>query len=71
MLVFTIAADSAAAIAEDCGSKKDNVEISRCMSTNAAAAWAETADAENLKLLNPEWLFYSVKEFRDWLSDHI
>lgn len=32
-----------------------------------AAAWAETAEPEQLKVLEPDALFYSVKEFSQWL----
>lgn len=37
----------------------------------AAAAWATTANAEKLQELDPEWLFYSVEEFSDWIANHI
>lgn len=37
----------------------------------AAAAWASTTDAEQLKPLNPDWLFYSITEFKNWLADKI
>ena len=37
----------------------------------AAAAWASTADAEELERLNPNWLFRSVDEFSKWILDHI
>jgi HAD superfamily hydrolase (TIGR01549 family) len=32
-----------------------------------AAAWAETAEPEKLKALQPDELFYTVKEFAEWL----
>ena len=32
-----------------------------------AAAWAETAEPEKLKALNPDQLFYSIEEFTTWL----
>lgn len=32
-----------------------------------AAAWAETAEPEKLIALNPDQLFYSVSDFREWL----
>lgn len=32
-----------------------------------AAAWAETAEAEVLKVLGPDALFYSLDDFVDWL----
>lgn len=32
-----------------------------------AAAWAETAEPEKLKTLNPDQIFYSIDEFADWL----
>lgn len=37
----------------------------------AAAAWAETTNAEELKSLNPDWLFYTVSDFKTWLSNHL
>ncbi|OOQ61735.1 HAD family hydrolase [Mucilaginibacter pedocola] len=37
----------------------------------AAAAWASTTDAEQLKPLNPDWLFYTVSEFKAWLAGKI
>ncbi|MFD1256859.1 HAD family hydrolase [Mucilaginibacter terrae] len=37
----------------------------------AAAAWAGTANVNELELLNPDWIFYSVGEFRDWISGEI
>jgi phosphoglycolate phosphatase-like HAD superfamily hydrolase len=32
-----------------------------------AAAWAETAEPEKLKALNPDQIFYSIDEFAGWL----
>lgn len=37
----------------------------------ASAAWANTTDAEELKKLNPNWLFRSVDEFSNWIQDYI
>ena len=37
----------------------------------AAAAWADTTDPNELAALNPDWLFYTVDEFKDWLNDHL
>jgi phosphoglycolate phosphatase-like HAD superfamily hydrolase len=37
----------------------------------AAAAWAETTNAEELIPLKPDWIFYSVAEFREWLVERI
>ncbi|TDQ08217.1 HAD family hydrolase [Pedobacter metabolipauper] len=37
----------------------------------AAAAWATTTNAKELQALNPDWLFYSVEEFRLWIIEHI
>lgn len=34
----------------------------------AAAAWASTAEPEKLKPLKPEWIFYSVDEFKEWVA---
>jgi phosphoglycolate phosphatase/pyrophosphatase PpaX len=31
-----------------------------------AAAWASTTDANALIPLQPDWLFYTVDEFKDW-----
>jgi len=37
----------------------------------AGAAWAETADAEKLLLLQPDVLFYTIAEFSAWIKKHI
>jgi phosphoglycolate phosphatase-like HAD superfamily hydrolase len=37
----------------------------------AAAAWATTTNAMELEKLNPDWLFYSVEEFKRWITDYI
>lgn len=37
----------------------------------AAAAWAETTDVKELIPLSPDWLFYTVAQFKTWLADHI
>jgi HAD superfamily hydrolase (TIGR01509 family) len=37
----------------------------------AAAAWATTADPEKLLALNPEWIFFSIEEFGDWIIEQI
>lgn len=37
----------------------------------AAAAWATTTDSKELLTLEPDWLFYSIDEFSEWLSKHI
>jgi phosphoglycolate phosphatase-like HAD superfamily hydrolase len=37
----------------------------------AAAAWASTAHAPELQKLHPDWLFYSVDEFCNWIQDYI
>jgi phosphoglycolate phosphatase-like HAD superfamily hydrolase len=36
-----------------------------------AAAWAETAEPEKLKVLNPDQLFYTIDEFTNWLMSMI
>ncbi len=36
-----------------------------------AAAWADTAEPEKLKELKPDQLFYTIKDFSNWLSDKI
>ncbi|HNP22751.1 MAG TPA: HAD family hydrolase [Panacibacter sp.] len=36
-----------------------------------AVAWAKSAEPEKLAALNPDELFYSVEEFRDWLTKRI
>lgn len=33
----------------------------------AAAAWATTTDGTALELLQPDWIFYKVSDFRDWI----
>jgi len=35
----------------------------------ASAAWATTANPEALKKLNPDWIFYTVKDFSEWIAD--
>ena len=37
----------------------------------AAGAWSITTDAGVLQKLNPDWLFYTVEEFRAWIGKHI
>jgi phosphoglycolate phosphatase-like HAD superfamily hydrolase len=32
-----------------------------------AAAWATTTDAETLRLMNPDLLFYTIRDFGEWL----
>jgi phosphoglycolate phosphatase-like HAD superfamily hydrolase len=34
-----------------------------------AAAWAETAEPEALKYLQPEHLFYTIQDFASWLNE--
>lgn len=36
-----------------------------------AAAWADTAEPEKLKELKPSELFYTIKDFKNWLADKI
>ena len=36
-----------------------------------AAAWADTAEPEKLKELNPDELFYTIRDFKNWLADEI
>lgn len=36
-----------------------------------AAAWADTAEPETLKELNPDKLFYNIKDFTNWLYTKI
>lgn len=33
----------------------------------AAAAWASTTNGKELKALNPDWIFYSIQDFNNWL----
>jgi phosphoglycolate phosphatase-like HAD superfamily hydrolase len=37
----------------------------------AAAAWAETTDAQELIPLSPDWIFYTVSDFKTWISTHV
>jgi phosphoglycolate phosphatase-like HAD superfamily hydrolase len=37
----------------------------------AAAAWASTANPKELEPLNPDWIFYTVAEFKTWIADKI
>ncbi len=36
-----------------------------------SAAWAETADAEKLKPLKPDEIFYSIDDFAEWIKKRI
>lgn len=36
-----------------------------------AAAWADTTEPETLQELKPDELFYTIKNFEDWLFDKI
>src|SRR4051812_11530405 len=36
-----------------------------------AAAWAETAEPERLRLLEPDEIFYTINEFENWLIERI
>ena len=36
-----------------------------------AAAWADTADPEKLKLLCPDFIFYRVEDFALWINNNI
>ena len=36
-----------------------------------AAAWSDTAEPERLAELNPDELFYSVNDFRNWINSTI
>lgn len=36
-----------------------------------AAAWAETAEPEKLKALNPDQLFYTIADFSNWLQAYV
>ena len=36
-----------------------------------AAAWAHSSEPEKLQEMNPDELFYTVKDFEDWLIDRI
>jgi phosphoglycolate phosphatase-like HAD superfamily hydrolase len=33
----------------------------------AAAAWASTTNGKELEALNPDWIFYSIQDFNNWL----
>jgi len=37
----------------------------------ASAAWANTTDAKELLTLNPDWIFYTVAEFKSWITNFI
>lgn len=37
----------------------------------ASAAWAAGTNAQELLILQPDWIFYSVQEFRNWLTELI
>ncbi|MBE9585468.1 HAD hydrolase-like protein [Mucilaginibacter sp. JRF] len=34
----------------------------------ASVAWASTTNADELKALDPDWLFYTIDEFNDWVN---
>ena len=36
-----------------------------------AAAWASTAEPEKLRPLHPDWLFYTVDDFRSWITERL
>jgi phosphoglycolate phosphatase/pyrophosphatase PpaX len=36
-----------------------------------ASAWAETAEPEKLRDMNPDELFFTVNEFADWLNKRV
>ncbi len=36
-----------------------------------AAAWANTAEPEELKKLQPDEIFYNIQDFSDWLCDRV
>ena len=35
-----------------------------------AAAWADTAELQKLELLNPDKIFYNIKDFSEWLESN-
>lgn len=35
------------------------------------AAWAETAEPDKLDAMNPDWMFSTVEEFREWLFKNV
>lgn len=35
-----------------------------------AASWADTADPQKLELLNPDKIFYKIKDFSEWLDSN-
>jgi phosphoglycolate phosphatase-like HAD superfamily hydrolase len=35
----------------------------------AAAGWASTTNADELKPLKPDWIFYSVDDFKKWITN--
>jgi len=37
----------------------------------AAAGWATTTNNSELEALDPDWLFYSIEEFREWLNERV
>jgi len=37
----------------------------------AAAAWATTTNSEELDALNPDWLFKTTGQFKEWIVDYI
>ena len=36
-----------------------------------AAAWAKTAEPEQLKTLQPDEIFYTINDFSNWLKERI
>lgn len=36
-----------------------------------AAAWASTTDASELEILNPDWLFHRIEDFKQWLEEQL
>ena len=54
------------------GDAPADIEASRKASIPViAAAWAPTAEPEKLLPLNPDEIFYSVADFKEWLRDKI
>src|SRR5688572_9030903 len=54
------------------GDAPSDIEASRKVGIPVvAAAWADTAEPEKLQELKPDALFYTIKDFSDWLFDNI
>jgi len=53
------------------GDAPSDIIASRKAGISVVAAWADTAEPEKLKELKTDELFYTIKDFSNWLFDKI